>query len=230
MLSNSLDIVYVVKGVGTNEELKYSLRSIENLPHRNVYIYGDLPDWATNVKWVDDDQDRRYSEWLNVNNSLKLACLNQEISEDFIFFNDDFFVLEQTESINWWYHKTLIDKADSYLINGIYSDGLRKTSDILKKKGFEAKNFELHYPCIFNKRKLLEILEEYPDTVARRSIYANMFVDENDKIEMKDCKIYTLKESIPDSIFASTVDINFKYGMIGREIRKKFSKKGVYEK
>ena len=39
-----LDIVYVFHtDSGDDSELKYSLRSLENLPHRRVFIIGDKP-------------------------------------------------------------------------------------------------------------------------------------------------------------------------------------------
>ena len=37
------DIVYFVKDTKTNEELKYSLRSLVNFPHKSVWFYGGGP-------------------------------------------------------------------------------------------------------------------------------------------------------------------------------------------
>ena len=34
------DIVYFVKDTDTNEELRYSLRSLANFPHGKVWFYG----------------------------------------------------------------------------------------------------------------------------------------------------------------------------------------------
>ena len=38
------DIVYFVKGSRKNEELRYSLRTLKNFPHRKVFFYGEFPD------------------------------------------------------------------------------------------------------------------------------------------------------------------------------------------
>ena len=47
-----MDIVYVVGENERNESLKYSLRSLKNIPHDDVYIIGHKPAWVKNVKYV----------------------------------------------------------------------------------------------------------------------------------------------------------------------------------
>ena len=40
------DIVYFVKPSEDNDELKYSLRSLKNLNHGQVYLVGYRPSWV----------------------------------------------------------------------------------------------------------------------------------------------------------------------------------------
>ncbi|MFF3129757.1 hypothetical protein ACFVRD_48125 [Streptomyces sp. NPDC057908] len=40
------DIVYVVRPWNQNEQLRYSLRTLANLPHRRVWIAGYCPTWV----------------------------------------------------------------------------------------------------------------------------------------------------------------------------------------
>ncbi len=64
MLSD-LDIVYFVKESAQNEELRYSLRSVEkNFPHRNVWFVGGKPKGLTPDKWHAVNQDRE-TKWGN---------------------------------------------------------------------------------------------------------------------------------------------------------------------
>ena len=45
MRTKDFDVVYCVKDDPDNEELRYSLRSLKNLPHQKVWIYGGGPKW-----------------------------------------------------------------------------------------------------------------------------------------------------------------------------------------
>ena len=53
--TEDLDVVYCVKELITNEELRYSLRSLRNLPHRKVWIFGGCPKWV-NTEEVEKEQ------------------------------------------------------------------------------------------------------------------------------------------------------------------------------
>lgn len=90
------DIVYFVKDSPTNEELRYSLRSLANFPHGRVWFYGGCPDGLKPDQhiYVKQDQDNK---WQNVNMMLRMVCSNDEVSKDFWLFNDDFFVMEKVE-------------------------------------------------------------------------------------------------------------------------------------
>ena len=106
MKTGALDIVYCLKAGSKGEELKYSLRSLKNLEHNRVWIFGDCPDWVDNVNFVPIQQTRG-NKWLNTAGLLKEICDNDNITEDFIWFNDDFFVLKKMDSLNYYHDRTL---------------------------------------------------------------------------------------------------------------------------
>ena len=89
------DVVYIFrKGRQNSLALRLSLRSLVNVPHRDVIIVGDLPEW------VDKDKVKHFPckdsssiKTLNAWNKLRFIC-EQDISEDFILFNDDFYVMK----------------------------------------------------------------------------------------------------------------------------------------
>ena len=89
----NMDIVYVLKPDFQNEELRYSLRSLENFPHDKVWFVGGqpnelTPDGRLNIRqWGD-------TKWERVKNMLARVCVADDISEDFWLFNDDFFILK----------------------------------------------------------------------------------------------------------------------------------------
>lgn len=183
-----LDIVYTVYcGLCDNcDELRYSLRSLKNVPHRKVFVIGSKPQWLTkNVEYRHIIQVE--DSFSNVNKLLTTACMDKEISEDFIWFNDDFYVIKKIKDIPYYYDKTLSDRVKD-IAGSDYAKGLEKASQSLTEAHAGTLNFELHTPIVFNKEKLLKVLEKYPNTPARRSYYCNL---NNIKgIQRKDVKLY----------------------------------------
>ena len=97
-----LDIVYFVKDSPENEELKYSLRSVEkNFPHKHVWFIGGKPKSLEPDKWLPVKQNQ-VTKWANTSMLLRSACENPEISDDFVLFNDDFFILYPVEDLPYY--------------------------------------------------------------------------------------------------------------------------------
>lgn len=65
MSTNKLyDVVYIVKEDPDNEELRYSIRSVEeNFPVRYIWIFGYCPKWLSNIIYVPVKQDG--DKWSN---------------------------------------------------------------------------------------------------------------------------------------------------------------------
>jgi hypothetical protein len=91
-----IDLVYIVGNGSTwkNNELRYSIRSaIKHLKGiGNVWVVGVKPAWL-DVKHIPaNDSGRTATE--SVYLKLKKAIAHPEISEDFLFFNDDYYLLK----------------------------------------------------------------------------------------------------------------------------------------
>ena len=159
---------------------------------------------------------------------------NDKITEDFIWFNDDFFVLEPIDELVYYYDRNLLSRiADfnklSLTFSSPYQKRLLGAMLALKNKKIDTLNFEVHVPIIFNRKKLASIFEKFPAIGAKRSLYGNMYGEEKQSI--KDVKIYDCS-TIPsdDSVFLSTSDMSFREGEVGKYIREKFKKKCKYER
>lgn len=230
------DIVYCVKPSKENEELKYSLRSLKNIPHRNVWIIGGCPDCVNKdtVHCVEMEQTG-VSKWAKSNSSVKRACETKEISEQFILFNDDFFVLNPVESLPPYYHKTLAYRVREIMTrqnvwgNSGYTRRLSEESRFLKFMGKPTYNYAVHIPMIFEKEKMLYLFSKYPERVISRAIYGNYYDLGGEDVE--DIKIYD-NENKPDKNwnFVSTTNESFYNGKVGNYIRNKFRKKCEYER
>lgn len=235
MKTEGLDVVYCVKNNPTGDELRYSLRSLENLKGiRNVWIYGGCPNWVQNVRHVPMIQSR--TKWQNTAMMLNEIAQNNEISKNFIWFNDDFYVMKSCDKIDYWFDDRdpdLITRADRTIrpcgIPSRYGNQLVVAAKALEAQGRAITNFELHTPIIFNKKMLRLACLKYPNVGIRRSIYCN----EYDIIGKphKDVKIENYKDvPAPNSYFASTNNSAFNYGKVGEAVRKKFATPCKYEK
>ena len=174
MDTKDLDVVYFIKDGTRNEEFRYSLRSIcENMPHGRVWVFGGcplniIPDIRVRVK-----QEGK-TKWDKVHGMFKLACENKELSDNFILFNDDFFIMKPIDKIET-YHRGLLEDHVKVLGNGPYPRMLSGVDKELKKRGLSTYSYELHVPFVFNKKKLLKLLNNNPDLRCTRTMYGNTY-------------------------------------------------------
>lgn len=225
-----MDVVYVHKHGKSDDELRYSLRSLKNMPHDNVYICGDLPEWASeNIIHI---PDRKY-DWSIMGNKFAnqeakwfTVCNDPRVSDNFIMMNDDFFVMKPIDSMPTL-HRGRLHRAGSS--DSHYYRTLAYTREFLIRNLVLAPlNYELHIPMVINKTKRLAVsyfIHRHfvrGQIVQMRSIYGNMF-DIGGKLseDVKNVDNY-------DSVFLSTDEDTFP-GDIGIHIRNTFPEKSKYE-
>ena len=235
METKDLDVVYVLKQGVQGDELRYSIRSLKNLPHRNVWVYGDCPEWLTGVFHVPTEQ--KGIKWENTSNMYLQICSNPNISDKFIIMNDDFYILEPIEKLDYYYSKTLPERieetkirAGSTLRLSRYGQQLQMVEYYLTKNHYSNLNYELHIPMIFDKKLLKRAIKKLPNRgyAARRSLYAN--VNELGGIDRPDCKIYDITTTPKKGeIFCSTADFSFRHGRIKKYLQEKFKEKSIHE-
>lgn len=174
MDTSKLDIVYFIKDGRFNEEFRYSLRSVcKNMPYRRIWVFGGcprsiVPDVRVRVEQVGK------TKWDRVHAMFKMAAENKEISDDFILMNDDFFVMKPVDKIET-IHRGLLEDHVKVLGNGPYRKMLDGIDAELKKRGETSYSYELHTPFIYNKKKLLKLLNDNPDLRCTRTMYGNIY-------------------------------------------------------
>lgn len=103
-----MDVVYYVKPGERNEELRYSLRSLDNLPHDRVWIVGHKPAWVRGVEFI---RGNRYRAPMRCAvDNLLLACERLDV-EEFVVFNDDFYVMAPVAAIPSWHAGLLAERV-----------------------------------------------------------------------------------------------------------------------
>ena len=222
------DIVYFVKDTPTNEELRYSVRSLANFPHGKVWFYGGCPDGLKPDRHVYVKQDQP-TKWANIFKMYKMVCNNEEISEDFWLFNDDFFIMKKVKKGPNYYegdlYKRVVTLEDAH--GGItpYSQQLRYTLQELEGMGCETKNYALHVPMLMNREKGKELCNIISGPMIR-CVYGNYFKIGGE--DHRDVKIDRLDRVAKDTEYLSTNDKSFS-GMVGDQIRATFPDKCKYE-
>ena len=171
------DVVYILKAECTSEELRYSLRSIEaNMTHGKVWFYCGRPAGITPDEHVPYVQTG-LNKWERVRNTLTRVCKNEEITEKFWLFNDDFYVLKRMTRTVPLHRGELADH-----IKGIearhgrpsgYSRRLKQCENMLRNKGLETLDYALHVPMLIDRAAALETLQTFPDCPMFRSLYGN---------------------------------------------------------
>lgn len=233
MDTSNLDIVYLVKDGIRNEELRYSLRTVErNFPHRLVWFYGGRPRGLKPDHHVPITQNGS-TKWENTGMMLRAVAENEELSRKFILFNDDFFIMKPIDKYPYYHYGSLVDQIKrieaAHHGGSAYTMKLKNTLVELLKNRKGIVNYELHVPFIFDREKLVELFEEYPAGLATRTMYGNVY-----KVggkELVDPKLHSAAHGkVPDDpTFLSTDDAAFAFGQVGREIRKKFQGPSRFE-
>lgn len=232
---NGLDVVYFVKEYPRNEELRFSLRSLKNLKGiKRVWFFGGCPKGIAPDIRVRVFQEGN-TKWDKVHNMFRMACENKEITDNFILFNDDFFVMRPTDKIEPTYRCGLDEyirtiESRNHNRPNEYSKLLRGCRDDLKRIGATQLCYELHTPFIFNKKKLSRLLDKFPNRHCTRTLYGNIYHIEGRKAN--DVKIFSIKPNFDykTSQFLSTEDsiVNVNND-IWRWLKRNFPEKSHYE-
>lgn len=225
------DVVYILKNNYASEELRYSVRSVvQNFPHIRIIFVGGKPDYMTADIQIFDNQVGG-TKWERSTHSLKLILENEDITEDFWLFNDDFFIMNKVEpTMNFFggtLEKRISELRAAFGDTSAYCRGLERTRAELLNREKDALSFALHVPMLINRTKALRLFDEVPSPIMFRSYYGNYF--EVPCQYMKDVKVRDL-ESVPGSDYLSTTDEAFKDGKVGEFIRASFPDPCDYEK
>jgi len=229
------DLVYIYSDIGLfDDELKYSLRSLKYIKdqYRNVVIVGDKPDWIKNIIHI-KAKDKYSNKQCNAISKLAKACRNKKVSNTFILMNDDFiFLVPQKIEI---YHKKKLSDLASHYGRGQYYHSIKNSRKALKDltRRTTFKNYELHYPFIYNKNKFLKLFSQinwkHIPTI-HRSVYGNYYMVPGKEL-IKDFKVYadTYQNGITDQKFISTDNQLMLNKKFKRLLKQKFPFKSKYE-
>lgn len=227
-----MDALYVLgkSSQYDNLELRLSLRSLERNAKdlESVFIVGEKPNWIKNVVHIPVDDV--YTRENNVFRKILTAC-KLDISENFFFMNDDFYMT-----------RPFIMGDYPFFVNGVvegiqnpsrYQKVQNKTLNCLQSNGINmVMDYRVHCPIIFNKEKFLQLEKYYKATkfdevgYSARLLYGNLFAD--NPIICEDCKLWS-GDKIKDTI-QGCISTNDDCEDVLNELLKIFNKPSKYER
>lgn len=226
------DIVYILKNDIRPDELKYSLRSVEqNMTYKAVWFYGGCPAELKPDHYVRLTQHGA-TKWEKVAETLAVAFRNDDLTEDVWLFNDDFFILKKLTTTQPMVQGSLAYRCQKIKAQegkpSPYSEQLMRTLAVLKADGKDRLDYALHVPMLINRKRGLEVLQKFPGVPMFRSLYGNYYKIGGTLTD--DVKI-TDNETVPgkDWRFVSTSDGSFEQGRVGDYIRQTFKDPSKYE-
>lgn len=173
------DVVYALgRGSFWNDnELRYSLRSIQRFlkGYNKVWIIGNVPRFPVrNLNYIAFLENGRYPS-VNIKNKILTACRSEHISDKFIFFNDDHFLLKEFEAQEFPYYYCGDLKDVRNATN--YMHTVENTVAALTAAGHPTKNFDTHTPIVYDKKLFKSIMAQYDWSVQHglciKSLYCN---------------------------------------------------------
>ncbi len=229
---DKFDVVYILANDIKSDEIRYSVRSVvKNFPYNRIVFYGGKPKDIEPDVYVEVDQIG-FDRYEKVNYTIKKICDDDDLTDNFWLFNDDFFIMNPVDNLPYAFKGTMEKRINSidhlHGPTGGYVRAQRSTKDYLMRKGFDSLDYCLHIPMLINRKLGAETLKEHPNQKLFRALYGN--VNEVGGVYMNDVKVYGAGDD-PDreSPFLSTKDSSFRYGRVGDYIRAIFNKPCEYE-
>lgn len=188
-----MDIVYVI-GDGSkwnNNEIRYSLRSVEKYMHNvgNVYIIGADPGFLWNVIYEPyPDIFPPSNAAGNVASKLLHACSLPGLSDNFLFFNDDFIVLRPIDAnaVETYNNGDMATYPERDFAKNEWRRRMKCTFDALRTAGLPTLNYDYHAPMVFNKHLFPEVMGRFNYTAGLgllfRSLYGNTLAVKSRKL------------------------------------------------
>lgn len=200
-----IDIV-IPLGTGSkwqDNEVRYALRSIEKYlrGYGRVFIVGNKRKWMKESECIETQCGAAYTKGIHyieagenytekqksIFNKLVLAARHERVSETFIKWHDDHFLLKplHVDDLKNWTSGTL-DRL-GIIATGTYQRTVLNTNRYLSKRGWDNKHFDIHVPIKMEKEKVLGLLDEdWSRDYIIKSLYGNKYAIPSE--EMRDLK------------------------------------------
>jgi hypothetical protein len=229
------DVLFYVRAGESNDELRFSLRSLRHLPHGRVWIAGHAPSWISDEVGVIPREQNERDKHTRAKWNLLAGLEAPGLSPSVYLFNDDFYVMAPVLDVPI-VHLGLISQvlATRYQgVNSRYVMGMRSTRRRLIALGLgEPLCYETHTPMLVVRARLAALMREpwYAPLIQERSMYGNL--EALGGREVADTKVYGAP--VPDPLwnermpFLSSSDSTFR--LVAPALGRIFRDRSPYER
>lgn len=145
------DWLFPVRPGDSNDELRFALRSLVNVPHGRVFIVGYQPSWVKNVIFIPGGNSDIPAPRANLYNNIRLACRHEDMSDEIVITNDDIYLIGECESVPVLYRGPLKDQVRKITrragTRGWWQESMLTTLTCLQDAGYpDPLSYELHTP------------------------------------------------------------------------------------
>lgn len=221
-----MDVLYIVGPGEPNDELRYSMRSLQNYEHGAVVISGYKPSWVRNVVHINIPKEKSETKHDNSTKNLIEGC-RAELTENVLMMHDDMFIMEETR---WVPHMHLgpisrMQYRHNALVPhyvALYHYGIKNPL-----------NYEAHTPMVINRKAMVETITWAQDNInfrpiLKRTVYGNL--EKVGGAHIADVKVqnHTTNSSYKEWAYLSTRPDLFKSDS-GNWIKEQFPEPSPYE-
>jgi len=201
----NIDVVYLCIQHSTNKhiELRYSLRSLELYLSgvKDVYVVGFLPKWCQNVIHISKNDIYKHNKDANIIRKVYHSCQNDDISDPFLFINDDHFLTQSFKAIDfpYYYNKELHTTSR----DPKYRHRVNKTKELLKQKNLPIWHYDIHTPILIHKKEFLEAFDSINyvnNYIVMKSWYMNHWFTIDNAKQISDCKFSSTERQDLDKL------------------------------
>lgn len=170
-------VIPYCKDFAQGKELLFAVRSWNEHARfpANLVVIGDREDWFSDEITVIEHQRTSDNPQIDTMEKLKLAIESPEVTERFIWSNDDIYLVNSVSLAHIELPK-IQGALEPDTFSGIYAENMRRTVSLLDKAGLPKLNYGTHTPMLFEKAKLRELFERFPEAesgVLLSSLYFN---------------------------------------------------------
>jgi len=157
---------------------------------------------------------------------------DERVSDPFLMFNDDFYVMHPMEKVPILHTGSLQATIEAHVKGTSYREAMEKSAAVLApSEAKDPKGYEVHCPMEFEKLALSLVLSlgEKIKGYQYRTAYGNL--QNIGGIQCSDVKVYRGDKGNAYASWAllSTSDRTFKFHPVGRYIREQFKEASPYE-
>lgn len=202
-----MDAVYLYQRTAS-KELEYSIRLLRKFyPDLNqIWLIGDKPPTAIQNEVNHVYHHSSIGKWADQLDKVRRIAQINEVTDEFVIFNDDFFVTSEFKPA-MYYNKKLPSLAALVASRAPdpYSNSVSKTIGFLEDNDLQQYNFELHIPMKVNKMLVNGLMANIEPGIDLqfRSVYGNSYLTTVDgsHYDVKNIKI----DDITDYLSTSNV-------------------------